>query len=379
MDKLLAAVYQLVLDQHPHKVSALASKIKKCSVANAITLEKYFATEAANKSLAIVLHEWQRVGCSSEEMAGILKGASHGHLSEKDREQVQLVWTGPDLNQLPVRRSEQVLLELIDSAESSLFLVSFVLVNIPAVEEAIRRALDRGVDVRMLLESEDKEGTNSFRDTIKRLQAQIPNLTLYVWPREKRESIEGGFARVHAKCAVADQMNVFLTSANLTSAALDKNIEMGVHIRGGAVPLKVYQVFVGMIAAKEITPYAAERYLLSSANKPRTTHVSHLPDSLKVGSEELISFQNTKLNVEERRLFRVLDKEEERPRQNSLVLLRHGGQWLVGKYTWSRQQDTDGNRVFYLVNVRGFGPKQKFEVEDKDWEGFAPSAVEVNT
>lgn len=379
MDKLLSAVYELVLDQHTNKISALASAMKNCAVEDASTLSNYFSTEAANRALAILLEEWQRVGCSADEMAGILKGASYGHLSEKVREQVQLVWTGPDLNLIPVRRSEQVLLELINSAQSSLFLVSFVLVNVPTVEDAIRQALERGVDVRMLIESEDKEGSNSFRKTVKRLQADIPGLTLYVWPREKRESIEGGFARVHAKCGVADQLNAFVTSANLTSAALDKNIEMGVHIHGGNIPQIIYRQFIGMIRAKEITPYAANRYLVKSTNKPAATPVAQLADNLTAGSEKLLSFQDTNLDFEEERLFKVLGNDEERPKQNSLVLIRHAGQWLVGKYTWSKQQDIEGGRVFYLVTVRGYGPKQKYEIEENDWEAFIPRAVEINT
>jgi hypothetical protein len=59
-------------------------------------------------------------------------------------------------------------------------------------------------------------------------------------------------------------------------------------------------------------------------------------------------------------------------------LIRHINQWLVGKYAWSKQQDTEGGRVFYLVLVRGFGPKQQFEVEENDWENFMPRAVEIN-
>jgi len=379
MDKLLSAVYELVLDQHTNKVNALASAMKNCAVEDASTLSNYFSTEAANRALAILLEEWQRVGCSADEMAGILKGASYGYLSEKAREQVQLVWTGPDLNLIPVRRSEQVLLELINSAQSSLFLVSFVFVNVPTVEDAIRQALERGVDVRMLIESEDKEGSNSFRKTVKRLQADIPGLTLYVWPREKRESIEGGFARVHAKCGVADQLNAFVTSANLTSAALDKNIEMGVHIHGGNIPQTIYRQFIGMIRAKEITPYAANRYLIQTPTKSASTPIDQLADNLVAGAEKLLSFQNINIDIEEQRLFKVLGTNDELPKKNSLVLLRHLNQWLVGKYAWSKQQDTEGGRVFYLVIVRGFGPTQQFEVEENDWEAFMPRAVELNT
>lgn len=379
MDKLLAAVFELVVDLHPNKVSALTSSIRKCTSNDTSTLNNYFSTGAANKALAAVLREWRQLGCSADELVGILKGVSHGYESEKARENVQLVWTGPDINQAPVRRSEQVLIELISTAQTSLFLVSFVLVNIPAVESALKKALERGVDVRMLIESEDKEGTYQFRETIKRLQTDIPGLTMYVWPRENRESAVDGFARVHAKCAVADQESAFITSANLTSAALDKNIEMGVHIQGGHIPRTIYRQFVGMIREKEITPFATNRYKLESAKIPKATPISQLPENLEVGSEKLISFHDYKLDALDERLFKVLGRTNERPKQNSLVVIRHEGQWLVGKYNWSKQQGTEGSRVFFLVRVRGFGPKQQFEIEESEWEKFMPIAVEIST
>lgn len=378
MDKLLSAVYQLVLDQHPNKVKAFASAVKKCAVEDAASLNNYFSTEAANKALALVLSEWQRVACSSTEMAGLLVGSSHGHQSSQAREQVELVWTGPDLNLIPVRRSEQLLLELINSAQSSIFLVSFVLVNIPTVEEAIRQALARAVDVRMLLESEDKEGSDGFSSTIKRLQGAIPGMGLYVWPRENRDRVEGGFARVHAKCAVADNLSAFVTSANLTSAALDKNIEMGVHISGGNIPKTIYQQFVSMMRAKEIVPYSANQYLIQAPKKSAATPIDTLGDDLEDGQEKLISFKNQIIDIEEQRLFRVLSSNEERPKINTLVLIRHLNEWLVGKYAWSKQQETDSGRIFYLVTVRGFGPKQQFEVEERDWDAFVPRAVETS-
>ncbi|PWQ93499.1 DISARM system phospholipase D-like protein DrmC [Leucothrix arctica] len=379
MNKLLDAVYELVIDQHPNKINALASSIKSCSLEDASTLKNFFATEAANKSLIFVLREWSRLGCTSDELAGILKGASHGYLSEKAREQVQLVWTGPDFNQVPIRHSEQILLELINSAHTSLYIISFVLVKVPAVEEAIVRALARDVDVRMLLESEDKDGAGNFQDTIKRLQTEIPELILYIWPRENRETIAGGFARVHAKCVVADQKTAFITSANLTAAALDKNIEMGVHVKGGKIPLTIYQQFLGMIRAREITPYVGDRYsnATTAANKPSATQLTQLSDNLEAGTEKLISFKNSILDVEEQRYFKALGADDDMPKQNSIVLIRFQEQWFIGKYVWSRLQETEVNRVYYLVTLRGFGPKTKIEIEEADWESFFPKAVAV--
>ncbi len=252
MDGLLRATYQMLLGQHPTKLKALASKARNTTAGDCEVLKGFFGTDAANNALNKVLKEWQQEGCSGEEVAGLISGMSFGYSTEKKEEQIELVWTGPDLNQLPVRRSEQVLLDVINEAKESLYIVSFVLINIPNVEIAIVSALSRGVNVKMLLESEEKNGSLDFQKKIEQLVLRIPGLRVFVWPRNKREEIVGGFARVHAKFAVADEKVAFLTSANLTSTALDKNIEMGVRIKGGNIPKLMSMQFIAMITSEEI-------------------------------------------------------------------------------------------------------------------------------
>ena len=101
---------------------------------NTLPLIDYFNNDTINRYLTTVLDQWKETKCSSDELAGLLIGFSQGCIRERQSEKVQLVWTGPDIKQLPVRRSEQILLELINKAQTSLYLVSFVLVNIPGIE-----------------------------------------------------------------------------------------------------------------------------------------------------------------------------------------------------------------------------------------------------
>jgi hypothetical protein len=100
---------------------------------------------------------------------------------------------------------------------------------------------------------------------------------------------------------------------------------------------------------------------------------------LEPGSVRLISFKNKSFNIEEVRQFKVLSPEDTRPKPNTVVLIRNQNQWLIGKYAWSKQQDTEGDRVFYLVLIRGFGKTQKFEVDENDWESFKPRAMEISS
>jgi phosphatidylserine/phosphatidylglycerophosphate/cardiolipin synthase-like enzyme len=52
---------------------------------------------------------------------------------------------------------------------------------------------------------------------------------------------------LHAKAAVADDEAVFVTSANLTEAALDRNIEVGLLVRDRALAPSVSSHFRGLI------------------------------------------------------------------------------------------------------------------------------------
>src|SRR5438445_9760579 len=46
---------------------------------------------------------------------------------------LELVWTGPEVEAIPPRRTEQALLQVIDSAKATLTLVSFVAYKVPVV------------------------------------------------------------------------------------------------------------------------------------------------------------------------------------------------------------------------------------------------------
>jgi phosphatidylserine/phosphatidylglycerophosphate/cardiolipin synthase-like enzyme len=59
---------------------------------------------------------------------------------------------------------------------------------------------------------------------------------------------------MHAKCAVADGSLAFVTSANLTRAALERNIELGLLIRGGDVPKDLHRHLDNLVATQKLAP-----------------------------------------------------------------------------------------------------------------------------
>ena len=249
LNLLLAEINRLVKDQHFSKVESLAEILSKN-----ITSQPeagHFNSKSANQRWKTIYQEHVRLGLSREFLAGLLLGAASGFKAERDSEQVDLVWSGPDVNMVPVRRSEQVLVELINSAKETLHLISYVLVNVKEVESAIKAAIERGVDVSLLIESISKDGSGSFGATVERLYRDIKGLKIFTWPLSNRDSYVG-FCSMHGKSFVADSKIAFITSANLTSAALDRNIEIGVLVNGGLLPSKLVKQFESMKLAQVI-------------------------------------------------------------------------------------------------------------------------------
>ena len=66
--------------------------------------------------------------------------------------------------------------------------------------------------------------------------------------------LDGPAGVLHAKAVVADGEAVFMTSANPTDAAFNRNIELGVLIRDRALAASVTSHFRGLIDRKVLRP-----------------------------------------------------------------------------------------------------------------------------
>ena len=138
-----------------------------------------------------------------------------------------------------MRLTSEVVSQLIDQASKRVTMVSYVTYQLPTVIAALDRAVARGVQVSLILESpENLDGGGGAHVYAK--------FRTYHWPMDRRQPPE---AKLHAKAVVVDGRDVLLTSANMTSSADHKNIELGILCRGGDVALKVQRHFDGLIAA----------------------------------------------------------------------------------------------------------------------------------
>jgi len=198
---------------------------------------------AVREQVGALLDAWQATtpAVSGQSIALALSAAAQAAESERRKQRVEPVWTGPDSQLVPLRRTDQALLQLIDGAQERLHIVSFAVYRIATIRGALMQAANRGVAIAIYLETPDvSEGRIAF-DTLRALGEEIRERAIvYIWPLEKRPRSAGGaHGSLHAKLAIADGRTMLISSANLTEYAMTLNMEMGLLVNGSPLPAQV--------------------------------------------------------------------------------------------------------------------------------------------
>jgi phosphatidylserine/phosphatidylglycerophosphate/cardiolipin synthase-like enzyme len=177
-----------------------------------------------------------------------------------------LVWSGPEVPGLHARDTRQVYQQLLSSATRSVWASTYVYFDGPEAFAVIARRMDEvpTLQVRLLMNVQRKWGDTTAANSLVRKFAD--QFWGHDWPGTRRpevfydpRSLEmGGPAGVlHAKAVVADDESVFITSANLTEAALDRNIEMGLLMRDRALAASVVLHFRTLVEKGLLTALPA--------------------------------------------------------------------------------------------------------------------------
>lgn len=189
---------------------------------------------------------------SGRSLALAVRVAADAVADTRGEQQVSVVWTGPASYEVPVRATSTVLTDVIAEARHELIVVSFAAYKVADVVQALRSATDRNVTVRLVLESVADSMGKLTHDAKLAFDTLPDGVEFYVWPAERRVTPAGGHAAMHAKCAVADGQIAFVTSANLTGAAMADNMELGLVVRGGDVPRRIAAHFNALISARDL-------------------------------------------------------------------------------------------------------------------------------
>lgn len=237
MEHLLNAVTAIARQVSPEKAEAIAAKVRESAPDTALKiLAGVVGTPAALVLIRQLVEAWRVKNISADEVAVMLLASSHVIRQEALEKSSELVWTGPSTTQGSSRRTEEALLQVIDAAKHTLFITSFVTYDIPRIVKALNCAADGGVSVSILLELSQSHGGKVSIDGIGKMRMAVPRAQLYVWSAQTAPFVGGS---VHAKVAVADNRVCFITSANLTGYAMERNMEAGVMMTGGDIPVSL--------------------------------------------------------------------------------------------------------------------------------------------
>ncbi|MBS0474473.1 MAG: hypothetical protein JSR28_04900 [Proteobacteria bacterium] len=205
----------------------------------AAEVQAFLSADAA-RLFSELLTTWRHEMSSAEypQLGYALLAASATSREERERQQLELVWSGPGLTSTTLRSTGPALLELIASATESVYLVTFAAYKVPTVADALAAAEVRGVRVVFVVESDEDNGGKVDFDPVPHLRASgLQRAEVYTWPQEHRLRDERGrYGSLHAKFAVADRARLLVSSANLTEFAFNLNIELGILVTGGHGP-----------------------------------------------------------------------------------------------------------------------------------------------
>lgn len=236
---LFAAIHEAASLFPPSTLQQLANLLSEADQPYSDSLANRLLCSLTNQQfrrvLTTVLHAWKQEPTTWKSMAiaAALLSSAYANREMQHKLSAELVWTGPEPSYIPIRRTDQVLLQLIQESQQELVLISFAIYKVPVIVQALQQALDRGIHLLIIAETPTaSDGKITFGLEATFGSNILSQAQVLVWPRDKRPtSTNGKYGSLHVKGAVSDQRQLFITSANLTEYALSINMELGVLIQ----------------------------------------------------------------------------------------------------------------------------------------------------
>jgi phosphatidylserine/phosphatidylglycerophosphate/cardiolipin synthase-like enzyme len=217
------------------------------------TLVACLGPQGARPATGEALRSLDGHGVGAATIAAILKAVEEvGHGTDAP----DLVWSGPEIPGLHARDTRRVYEELLSGARTSLWASTFAFFDGPRAFQVLAERMDEApeLEVVLLLNVQRKPGdTTKTSDLVQRFAEKF---WTEEWPGKSRPQVfydprslepEGPAGVLHAKAVVADGEAVFVTSANLTEAAFDRNIEVGMLSRDRTLAESLTQHFRTLI------------------------------------------------------------------------------------------------------------------------------------
>jgi phosphatidylserine/phosphatidylglycerophosphate/cardiolipin synthase-like enzyme len=173
----------------------------------------------------------------------------------------ELVWTGPEVAAARSRDTAVVLAELFRSATSSVLVSTFVIGQVERVFAPLARRMAEIPQLKVQLFLHVDRGKNDtryeseiLREFATELKSAWPGAVLpIVYYAPSSLSLDPQRrATWHAKAVVIDDSTAFVTSANFTEWAQERNVEAGVIVRNPHFACQLRDQFESLVRSKTV-------------------------------------------------------------------------------------------------------------------------------
>lgn len=249
-----------LLSLAPSELRALATSVRNGRVSHpysALSLQRIIGQDAAG-SISSRLDGLSASGMSSEALSVCLDLTANALSNRSPLEDlVDLVTTGPEAGGVANRSTAVVVSELFRGAEHSVLVVGYAVYQGQHVFQSLgNRMVQRPeIKTRMFLDVPKKQGDTSSVDAlIARFVRQfkssqwpngMPLPSVYCCGQQIAQNGKPG--SLHAKCIVVDGEHVFVSSANFTKAAQERNIEVGLLIQSRGLAERIRRFFDALV------------------------------------------------------------------------------------------------------------------------------------
>jgi len=203
-------------------------------------------------------------GYSTQACLSLL-GAVLAERERFDRPAPELVWTGPEGARATARDTAVILRDLFEGAQERVVLAGYTFLNSERVLKALHESMQaRGVVAYFFVEVSQLE--RGVADPEAALQAPLQRFVASNWrfgppfPEvycDRRAGQPGPpWSSLHAKCVAVDGQRAFISSANFTSRAQERNIEAGVLIDDVTFSGQLERQWLGLIRAGLVVRWA---------------------------------------------------------------------------------------------------------------------------
>ena len=215
---------------------------------------------AVAAAISTALRELAASGLPPEGIACALELLATGYENRPPIEDVvDLVTTGFGAG-AGNRTTSVVVGELFRNARRSVLVAGYAVYQGQKVFQALADRMQESpdLDVRLFLDIQRRQGNTSAPAELVREFAQ--RFRTSQWPGDRPlpqvfydpRSVTldpGKSAALHAKCVVIDDFDLFVSSANFTEAAQQRNIEVGLRLRSSIVAGRIVSFFDSLVAS----------------------------------------------------------------------------------------------------------------------------------